>query len=47
MALNDLGLDHLFVVHPGEQRFPLAERVTAIPLSDIATAATLTGERSP
>lgn len=47
VALNDLGLDHLFVVHPGEQRFPLAERVTAIPLSDIATAATLAGERSP
>ena len=31
----DLNLDHLFIVYPGEERFPLAERVTAIGLGDI------------
>lgn len=31
----DLKLDHLFVVYPGQRRFLLAERVTAIGLADI------------
>jgi len=32
VALQDLELDHLWVVHPGEQRIRLAEQITALPL---------------
>lgn len=35
IALADLRLDHLFVVYPGAHRFPMAERVTAWPLSSV------------
>ena len=33
VALDDLQLDHLYVVHPGVYRFALDEAITAIPLS--------------
>jgi uncharacterized protein len=33
-ALADLGLDHIAVVHAGSMRFPLAERVTAVPVHE-------------
>ncbi len=33
IALTDLQLDALHVVYPGERRYPLAERVEAVPLS--------------
>jgi len=36
VALDDLRVKHLFVVYPGSQRFPLHEKVTAMPISDIA-----------
>lgn len=36
IALNDLGLDHLWIVYPGQHRYPVHERVTAWPLRDIA-----------
>lgn len=32
IAQQDLNLDHLYVVHPGEHRFALDEAITAIPL---------------
>lgn len=32
IALQDLALDHLYVVHPGEHEFPLDESITAMPL---------------
>jgi predicted AAA+ superfamily ATPase len=32
IALKDLRLDHLFVVYPGKERYPLHERVEALPL---------------
>jgi predicted AAA+ superfamily ATPase len=32
-ALEDLALERLFIVYPGELRFPLAKRVEALPLS--------------
>ena len=35
-ALADLGLDRLFVVYPGEGRFPLAERLEAVGLVSAA-----------
>ena len=34
-ALRDLGLEHLYVVHPGEHRYPLKDGMTALPLPDI------------
>lgn len=34
-ALADLGLDHLVIVHAGEHRFALAERITAIGAADL------------
>jgi hypothetical protein len=38
-ALNDLQLDHLAVIYPGERPYPLAERVTVITLKSLATNA--------
>ncbi len=38
IALNDLKLDQLMVVYPGERRFPLAEKVEAVPLAAIVAA---------
>jgi hypothetical protein len=35
IALKDLSLDHLWVVYPGGRRYPLAERITALPLSQV------------
>lgn len=32
VAINDLRLNHLYVVHPGEHRFALDEAITATPL---------------
>ena len=34
-ALNDLGLDHLWVVYPGSEEFPLAERMSALPITEL------------
>lgn len=36
IALDDLALDHLTVVYPGAQSYPLAERVTVTPLATLA-----------
>jgi uncharacterized protein len=33
IAMEDLGLDALYVVYPGPHRFQLAPRVEAVPLS--------------
>jgi hypothetical protein len=33
IALEDLGLARVAVVHPGVKRFPLSEQVEAVPLS--------------
>lgn len=35
-ALTDLRLDHVYVVYPGEREYPLADRVTAVPLRVLA-----------
>jgi predicted AAA+ superfamily ATPase len=32
VALHDLALDHVYVVHPGAHAFPLDESITAVPL---------------
>lgn len=36
VALEDLALDHLVVFYPGSRPYPLAERVTVLPLAYIA-----------
>ncbi len=35
IAFEDLGLERVAVLHPGQKRFPLAERVEAVPLGDL------------
>lgn len=35
-ALSDLELDHLAVLYPGDQRYSLDQRVTVLPLDDVA-----------
>jgi predicted AAA+ superfamily ATPase len=41
IALEDLRLDRVAIVYPGEQRFPLGEKVEAVPLQELATRAPL------
>lgn len=35
VAMSDLGLSHLWVVYPGKDRYPLGDRITALPLRDL------------
>jgi hypothetical protein len=35
IAIKDLGLAHLWVVYPGRERYPLGERITALPLREL------------
>lgn len=35
IAMEDLKLDHLYVIHPGNLRFPLGDKITALPARDI------------
>lgn len=35
IAMNDLGLAHLWVIYPGKERYPLGDRITALPLRDL------------
>jgi len=35
VAIRDLDLDHLFVVHPGKESYMLAENVSVVPISDL------------
>jgi hypothetical protein len=35
IALDDLGLNHLWVVYPGQAAYPLDGRIGALPLRDI------------
>jgi predicted AAA+ superfamily ATPase len=37
IALEDLGLAHLWVVYPGRAAYPMAERISALPLRDLPT----------
>ncbi|MEX2381185.1 MAG: DUF4143 domain-containing protein [Opitutales bacterium] len=43
IALDDLGLKHLAVLYPGTRRYPIAERVEAIPLHTLAGGEPLFG----
>jgi len=37
IALEDLRLDRLVVIYPGERRYALAEQVEVVPLMDLCT----------
>ena len=41
IALEDLKLEILYVVHPGKIRFPISPKVEAIPLYEALTQITL------
>ncbi len=43
IALEDLGLNYLAVIYPGTRRYPIAERVEAVPLHALAEADPLFG----
>ncbi len=43
VVADDLGLEHLWVVYPGDREFPLAERITALPLLSIGASRALVG----
>ncbi len=34
-ALQDLKLDHLWIVYPGKEKFPVSEKITALPLGKL------------
>jgi hypothetical protein len=36
IAIEDLGLDHLWIIYPGDQKYVLDGKITAIPLEEIA-----------
>jgi predicted AAA+ superfamily ATPase len=38
IAMHDLQLDRLYVVYPGELRYPLAERMEAVPLAALVSS---------
>lgn len=35
IAINDLGLEHLWIVYPGSVRYPITDRITAMPLVEV------------
>ena len=37
IAFQDLRLDHLVVIYPGDRRYPLADYITAVPLNALAS----------
>lgn len=39
VAIEDLRLDHLWVVYPGRHRFPLDEMISAVPLEQVPSSA--------
>ena len=38
IALEDLQPEQIAVIYPGDRRYPLADRVTAVPLDALASA---------
>ncbi len=45
ITARDLGLDHLWVVYPGDIQYPLGDRFTAMPLADAMALRLATGGR--
>ena len=36
-SIQDIGLRQVFVIHPGERRFDLGEKIEAVPIRQLAT----------
>lgn len=47
IALEDLGLERVAVVYPGDRRYPIADRVEAVPLGHLTHPGGLFGEGGP
>jgi predicted AAA+ superfamily ATPase len=47
VAMEDLRLDHLAVVYPGAVRYPLAERMEAVPLAEALAGPLAPGRGRP
>ena len=45
VAIDDLGLRHLWIVYPGAEKFPIGPRLSAWPLRDVALLRAELGER--
>lgn len=45
-AIKDLQLQHLFIVYPGEQSYPLDERISALSIGDLPQRHFVKGETS-
>ena len=43
IVAGDLGLEHLWVVYPGELEYPLTDRITALPLRGVPRLALAAG----
>ena len=40
VAMEDLALERLWVIHPGEQQYPLGDRIESVPLDKIGAVLT-------
>ncbi len=47
IALEDLGLEQIAVVYPGPKRYAIADRVEAVPVTDLAQPGQLFGSTTP
>ena len=47
IAMADLGLARVAVIYPGAKRFPIADRVEAVPLQTLAKKASIFAEETP
>ena len=47
IALDDLKLDHLWVIYPGQHRFPVHEKITVLPLQSVIGLSAETGGLGP
>lgn len=39
IAIEDLGLEHLWVIYPGDQKYSLDSNITVLPLEEMSTIA--------
>jgi hypothetical protein len=39
IAIEDLGLEHLWIIYPGDQEYALDSKITVLPLEQIPQAA--------
>jgi len=45
IALADVGLERIAVVYPGDKRYPITDRVEAVPLAELVTKGSLFGPK--